>query len=39
MWLDDHWYAEVTGYTAAVVGGAHPLDSTQSNVAHGLSPY
>jgi hypothetical protein len=21
------------------VGGAHPLDSTQSNVAHGLSPY
>ena len=39
MWLDDNWYAEVTGYTAAVVGGAHPLDSTQSNVAHGLSPY
>lgn len=39
MWLDDHWYAEVTGYTAAVVGGAHPLDSTQRNVAHGLSPY
>jgi hypothetical protein len=25
--LDDHWYAEVTGYTAAVVGGAHPLDT------------
>lgn len=39
MWLDDHIYAEVTGYTAAVVGGAHPLDSTQSNVARGLSPY
>jgi hypothetical protein len=39
VWLDDHWYAEVTGYTAAVIGGAHPLDSTQSNVAHGLSPY
>jgi hypothetical protein len=39
MWLDDHWYAELTGYSAAVVGGAHPLDSTQSNVAHGLSPY
>jgi hypothetical protein len=38
-WLDDHWYAEVTGYTAAVVGGAHPLDSTQSNVVHGVSPY
>jgi hypothetical protein len=39
MWLDEHWYAEATGYTAAVVGGSHPLDSTQSNVAHGLSPY
>lgn len=39
VWLDDHFYAEITGYTAAVVGGAHPLDSTQSNVAHGLSPY
>jgi hypothetical protein len=38
-WIDDHFYAEVTGYTAAVVGGAHPLDSTQSNVAHGLAPY
>jgi len=39
VWLDDHFYAELTGYTPAVVGGAHPLDSTQSNVAHGLSPY
>jgi hypothetical protein len=39
VWLDDHFYAEISGYTAAVVGGAHPLDSTQSNVAHGLSPY
>ncbi len=39
VWLDDHFYVEATGYTAAVVGGAHPLDSTQSNVAHGLSPY
>jgi len=38
-WIDDHFYAEVTGYTAAIVGGAHPLDSTQSNVAHGLAPY
>ncbi len=38
-WLDDHLYAELTGYTAAVPGGAHPLDSTQSNVAHGVSPY
>ena len=39
MWLDDHFYAELTAYTASVPGGAHPLDSTQSNVAHGLSPY
>lgn len=39
VWLDAHFYAEFTGYTAAVVGGAHPLDSTQSNVAHGFSPY
>ncbi len=39
VWLDDHLYAEVSAYTAAVVGGAHPLDSTQSNVVHGLSPY
>jgi hypothetical protein len=38
-WLDDHLYAELTGYTAAIAGGAHPLDSTQSNVAHGVSPY
>jgi hypothetical protein len=39
LWLDDHFYAEITAYTAAVAGGAHPLDSTQGNVAHGLSPY
>jgi hypothetical protein len=38
-WFDDHFYAEITAYTAAVPGGAHPLDSTQSNVVHGLSPY
>jgi hypothetical protein len=38
-WLDAHFYAEITLYTAAIVGGAHPLDSTQSNVAHGLAPY
>ena len=38
-WFDDHFYAEITGYTAAVPGGSHPLDSTQGNVAHGLSPY
>jgi hypothetical protein len=39
VWLDNHFYAELTAYTPAIVGGAHPLDSTQSNVVHGLSPY
>jgi hypothetical protein len=39
VWIDDHFYAELSGYTSAVVGGAHPLDSTQSNVSQGLSPY
>ena len=38
-WLDDHFYAKFSAYTAAIVGGAHPLDSTQSNVAHGIAPY
>ncbi|MDP9083286.1 MAG: cytochrome C [Pseudomonadota bacterium] len=39
IWLDEHFYVELSAYTAAIPGGAHPLDSTQSNVAHGLSPY
>jgi hypothetical protein len=39
MWLDDHFYAEITDYTAAIPGGAHPLDSTQSNVVQGSAPY
>jgi hypothetical protein len=39
LWLDNRFYVELSGYTAAVVGGSHPLDSTQSNVVHGLSPY
>jgi hypothetical protein len=39
MWLDDHFYAEVTDYTSAIRGGAHPLDSTQSNVVSGSAPY
>jgi len=39
MWLDDHFYAEITGYTSAIRGGAHPLDSTQSNVVSGVAPY
>ncbi len=39
MWLDDHIYAEITAYTSAIRGGAHPLDSTQSNVISGAAPY
>jgi hypothetical protein len=39
VWLDDHFYAEITDYTAAIPGGAHPLDSTQSNVVKGSAPY
>ncbi len=39
MWLDDHFYAEITDYTSAIRGGAHPLDSTQSNVVSGSAPY
>jgi hypothetical protein len=39
IWLDGHFYAELSGYTAAIVGGSHPLDSMQSNVVHGVSPY
>src|SRR6202041_751267 len=38
MWLDDHWYAEISACSVAAVGGAHPLDSTQSNVTRGLAP-
>ena len=38
-WLDDHFYAELTDYTSAITGGAHPLDSTQANVVHALAPY
>jgi hypothetical protein len=39
LWLDDHFYAEITDYTSAIPGGAHPLDSTQSNVVQGSAPY
>src|SRR5712692_11251375 len=39
MWLDDHFYAEITDYTSAIRGGAHPIDSTQSNVVSGSAPY
>jgi hypothetical protein len=38
-WFDDHFYAELTGYTSAVTGGTHPLDSTQASVAHAVAPY
>jgi hypothetical protein len=39
MWLDSHFYAEITNYDSAIPGGAHPLDSTDSNVVQGLAPY
>jgi hypothetical protein len=39
LWFDDHYYAEITDYTSAIPGGAHPLDSTQSNVIQGNAPY
>jgi hypothetical protein len=38
-WVDDRFYAELTDYTSAIRGGAHPLDSTQSNVVSGSAPY
>ena len=38
-WFDNSLYAELTLYGASIRGGAHPLDSTQSNVLHGVSPY
>lgn len=39
LWLDHALYAELSGYTAAKTGGAHPLDSTQSAVLSGVAPY
>lgn len=39
VWLDDHFYAEITNYDSALPGGTHPLDSTQANVVQGLAPY
>ena len=39
VWLDDHFYAELSIYTSAIPGGAHPLDSTQTNVVRGSAPY
>jgi hypothetical protein len=39
VWLDDHFYFEISDYTSAIPGGAHPLDSTQANVVQGSAPY
>ena len=39
VWLDDHYYAEVTAYTSSIHGGNHPLDSTNSTVTQGVAPY
>jgi len=39
LWFDHALYAEISAYTEAKPGGAHPLDSTQSEVLNGLSPY
>ncbi len=38
-WWHHSLYAELTLYSAALRGGAHPLDSTQAAVIHGVSPY
>ena len=38
-WFDDHYYAELTDYISAIPGGAHPLDSTRTNVITGNAPY
>lgn len=38
-WINNSIYAEFSLYGAAIRGGAHPLDSTQSAVIHGVSPY
>jgi hypothetical protein len=39
VWLDHAFYAELSAYSAAKTGGAHPLDSTQAAVLKGLAPY
>jgi hypothetical protein len=38
-WIDDSIYAEFSLYGAALRGGTHPLDSQQTSVVHGASPY
>ncbi|MGH8259745.1 MAG: cytochrome C [Steroidobacteraceae bacterium] len=39
LWFDHALYAELSFYTAAKTGGAHPLDSTQPAVLRGVAPY
>jgi len=39
FWIDHAIYAEISAYTEAIVGGAHPVDSTQAAVVRGLAPY
>ncbi len=39
LWIDHSIYLELSGYTSAETGGAHPSDSTDSQVLRGLSPY
>jgi len=39
VWYDHSIYAEVSLYTGAKVGGAHPLDSSQTPLTHGIAPY
>jgi hypothetical protein len=39
VWVDDALYAELSFYSAAKTGGAHPLDSTQGAVLQGVMPY
>ncbi|MGA9028195.1 MAG: hypothetical protein WB440_19225 [Steroidobacteraceae bacterium] len=38
-WLNDCLYGEISVYSAVKLGGVHPLDSTQSQVLHGVAPY
>ena len=38
-WFNSSLYAELTLYSSAIRGGIHPLDSTQTSVVHGTSPY
>ncbi len=38
-WLNDSLYGELSAYTAAKRGSAHPLDSTQGQTISGLAPY